>query len=117
MKRPPIERIYTVLSRVIREYRLNPHWKSVANLLKVLETNKDYDDISAWICEQLAASEHLTSSCFIAPFMHYIGLPSVAGICQEAYQQVKLNKLTKLNKANGVKHDSKKSKRIKRTKI
>ena len=86
MTRPPIERLYTVLSAIIRQYRINPKVKTIGQLLDVLQQKPDCDDVTTYICQQLHSSEHLTRSCWIDAFLRYIGLQSVATVCIETWE-------------------------------
>lgn len=90
MKRPPIERLFSVLSSAVRQHGIKPRWQSIGSLIDALALDKDNDDIVAWMCETMHSSEHLTRSAFCCAFFEYIGLQSVSAVIQDAWESESL---------------------------
>jgi len=109
--KPPIERIFTVVSRIIREQRLKPHTAPIGKLLDALAADKEYDDVHIWLCQRMHASDRLTRSAFICAAFEFLGLQAVAAVAMQAHEQFKAGESTLTARAKPAKKRVKKAKR------
>src|SRR5262245_60449564 len=94
VKRPSIERVYSVVYSTVKRAKLSARWSSIGKLIDALSEERDSDDVLAWLCELMNKNDRVTRSALLGPAMDYLGLPAIRSIAEQAHEAWKY-------KANG----------------